>query len=75
MNAQKITFFVCLIASVIMLTAGFIVPPTGIIDGSVLTAVGELFGFATLATLPSVIHGRQVELKHGETQLTLSDDD
>ena len=25
--------------------AGFIVPPLGTIDGSVLTAIGELFGF------------------------------
>lgn len=35
--------------------AGFCVPPMGIIDGSVLTAVGILFGFATLAQIPVII--------------------
>lgn len=68
-------FFVCVTASIIMLVAGFLVPPTGIIDGSVLTAVGELFGFATLGTIPSIIQGRSVELTHGNTTLSLGDDD
>lgn len=72
---EKIVFFACLFSSVILLVVGFIVPPTGIIDGSVLTAVGELFGFATLATIPRVIHGRSVELTHGNTSLSLGDDD
>lgn len=72
---DKIVFFACLFSSLVLLVVGFIVPPTGIIDGSVLTAVGELFGFATLATLPKVIHGRSVELTHGKTTLSLGDDD
>ena len=37
------------------MVAGFCVPPTGIIDGTVLTAVGILFGFATLAQIPVII--------------------
>lgn len=41
-------FWICLVVSITLTVAGFIVPPTGEIDGSVLTAVGELFGFATL---------------------------
>lgn len=75
MKTHKLLFIVCVATSVIMLVAGFLVPPTGIIDGSVLTAVGELFGFATLATLPTIIHGRSVELTHGKTTLSLGDDD
>ena len=58
-----------------MLVAGFIVPPTGIIDGSVLTAVGEIFGFATLETIPYLAKGRSVELNHGNTSIKLGDDD
>lgn len=72
---HRVVFFACLISSLILLVVGFIVPPTGVIDGSVLTAVGELFGFATLATIPKVIHGRSVELTHGNTSLSLGDDD
>lgn len=54
-----------------LMVAGFCVPPTGIIDGSVLTATGELFGFATLFQLPELINGRAVNLKHGNTSLSL----
>lgn len=72
---NRLIFTICLTATICLLVAGFIVPPTGVIDGSVLTAVGELFGFATLGTLPSLIRGRQVELTHGKTSLTLTDDD
>ena len=56
MRAKKIIpFWICLIVSIGLMVAGFCVPPTGIIDGSVLTAVGILFGFATLAQIPIII--------------------
>ena len=45
----RATFIVCLAASVMLIVAGFVVPPMGEIDGSVLTAVGELLMFPTLA--------------------------
>lgn len=72
---KSVVFYICLAISVVLIVGGFIVPPTGIIDGSVLTAVGELFAFATLAQLPSMINGRSVELKHGNTSLSIGDDD
>jgi len=34
---------------------GFFVPPLGVIDGSVITAVGELLGFGTIGMIPSII--------------------
>ena len=52
---KTIPFWICLIVSIGLIVAGFCVPPTGIIDGSVLTAVGVLFGFATLAQIPIII--------------------
>lgn len=33
----------------------FLVPPVGVIDGSVLTAVGLLLMFATLAQVPTIV--------------------
>ena len=45
----RATFIVCLAASVMLIVAGFVVPPMGEIDGSVLTAVGELLMFPTLS--------------------------
>ena len=52
---KTIPFWICLIVSIGLIVAGFCVPPMGIIDGSVLTAVGILFGFASLAQMPVII--------------------
>ena len=52
---KTIPFWICLLVSIGLIVAGFCVPPTGIIDGSVLTAVGILFGFASLAQIPTII--------------------
>lgn len=75
MEKHNIVFWICLTVSVGLLVGGFFTPPQGVIDGSVLTAVGLLFLFASLGQLPLLIRGRSVELKHGETHLTLSDED
>lgn len=75
MQKHNIIFWICLSVSVGLLVGGFFTPPQGVIDGSVLTAVGLLFLFASLGQLPLLIQGRSVELKHGDTHLTLSDDD
>ena len=52
---SKATFLLCLIVSVGMMVGGFFVPPLGLIDGSIITGVGELLAFAALAMVPSVI--------------------
>lgn len=67
-------FWVCLVISISMIVAGFIVPPTGKIDGSVLTAVGELFGFATLfVVLKALERGVDAKIQHGKTSMTIGD--
>ena len=35
-----------LIFGIILIVAGFCVPPVGVIDGSVLTGLGEIFAFS-----------------------------
>lgn len=54
-HAGTIIFWICLVVSVALLIAGFFVPPTGVIDGTVLSAVGELFAFAALGEVPVVV--------------------
>ena len=57
-----------------LLIAGFLVPPTGSIDGSVLTGVGELFAFPTLWTVwHGIDKGIDAKLKHGNTEVTIGD--
>lgn len=53
----KIVTGVCIIVSLLLLIAGFLFPPQGVIDGSVLKAVGELIVF------PVIVYGfRAIEL-------------
>ena len=64
------TFYVSLILSILLLVGGFLSPPLGIIDSSVLSAVGLLFAFATLALLfqmlAAIAQGRTFRLTKGD---------
>ena len=65
-----------IILSAILFIGGFLAPPLGVIDGSVLTAVGELIGICALAQATSMIkHGKDVTFKHGNTTLSVGDND
>lgn len=67
-------FWVCLILNIGLLVTGFFFPPTAKIDGSVLSACGILFAFATLETVNAAIKkGIDAKMKHGDTELTVGD--
>ncbi len=69
-------FCICLIISLALIIGGFLVPPMGIIDGSVLTAVGELVIFPALAFgMRAVELGYDLKIKHGETEVGISNGD
>lgn len=68
----KITFAVCFIASLALIIAGFLLPPMGVIDGSVLTAVGELLLFPSLLYgFRAVELGLDVKFEKGDAALTI----
>lgn len=58
------------------MVGGFFCPPLGIIDGSVLTAVGELFAFAALSQVPDLIQaireGRSFTISKGDFKMDVS---
>lgn len=57
-----------------LIVASFIVPPTGIIEPSVLAAVGEIFGFAALGTVIKAIDkGIDARVQHRDTSVTIGD--
>lgn len=61
--------------SVILIVVGFFVPPLGVVDGSVIQAVGEVFAFAALFEIPhciAVAQGKSISLKHGDTEVNIS---
>ena len=67
-------FWVCLTITIGLFVAGFCMPPYGKIDGSILTAGGVLFAFATLETVHVALRkGVDAKVKHGKTELTVGD--
>lgn len=73
-----LTFYITLTVSLMLIVGGFLVPPLGIIDGSVLTAVGLLLMFATLAQVPNIIdaarNGKNIKLTKGDFTAEVSSD-
>lgn len=68
-------FKVLSICAIALIVASFIVPPLGIIDSSVLAAVGEIFGFAALWTLIKAIDkGKVASVSHGSTTISIGKD-
>ena len=76
MKTAKTWFAVTVITAIALICTGFAMPPTGVIDGSVLTAVGELMGFAALAQVPMFVKkGTDVTLTHGQTSIQVNNPD
>ena len=70
---SRMTFCVCFFVSVGLIVGGFVVPPMGVIDGSVLTAIGELLLFPTLLYAFRAIElGLRVKFQKGETSIEIS---
>lgn len=70
---SRITFAICFFVSVGLIIGGFFVPPMGVIDGSCLTAVGELLLFPTLLYgFRAVELGLRVKFQKGETSIEIS---
>lgn len=55
----------------VLLTIGaFIAPPIGVIDMSVIAAVGEISTFAFLGMLPHYLkNGKSIKVQHGDTSV------
>ena len=58
-----------------LIVASFCIPPQGVVDGSVLAAVGEIFAFAALfAVWEAVDKGIDAKIVHGNTTIILDGD-
>ena len=66
------TFYINLVVSILLIVGGFLVPPVGIIDGSVLTAVGLLLMFSVIEKVPEAIKaGKSVKISKGDSSLEI----
>ena len=72
MKKKSLAFWICLICSTLLFIGGFLVPPTGVIDGSVLKACGMLLGFGALAQAPNLIESlERAKFTKGDITLEL----
>ena len=73
---SQFTLVICFFVSVGLIIGGFFVPPMGVIDGSVLTAVGELLLFPTLLYAYRALKlGYKVKFQKGETSVEVQNED
>ena len=73
---DKVVFLLCLFTSIILLTISFLIPPTGQIDPSVIGAVGEIFGFSSLAVVIVALgRGTDVTLHKDNIDISLKNPD
>lgn len=74
-----ISFTLTLVASISLLVAGFFLPPTGVIDNSVIAAVGELAAFAAIGQIPHLFYivrqGGSVKIGKGDMSVEIQGDD
>ena len=62
------------ISSIILIIASFFIPPLGIIDGSILAAVGELEAFGVLWILMYAIEkGTNASFKKGDVEVEIKE--
>lgn len=68
-----VVFYLNLAISIALIVAGFFCPPMGVIDGSVLTAVGLLLMFSVIAKIPEAIKaGKSIKLQRGDTSIEVT---
>jgi hypothetical protein len=63
------------VLSVVLTVGGFLCPPIGSIDGSVLTAVGMLLMFSVIEKIPEAIKaGKSVKIVKGDFSAEIESD-
>ena len=71
----RILFWIFLGLSTVLVVASWFVPPVGEINSSVLAAVGEIMGFASLGVgFECIFAGMDVTLQKGDTKINVSHD-
>ena len=75
-NKYFIIAIILAIVAITLIIAGFLVPPLGVIDGSVLTAVGEIVFLVTIFFVwDCVTKGKIAKIKKGDLEASISDND
>ncbi len=70
---ENIWFKILSLCSIILVFVSLILPPTGVIDPSVIAASGELLGWGALFTvLVAMNKDKGISVQHGGTTITVN---
>jgi hypothetical protein len=73
---NNLFFWIFSVVSLVLIIAGFIVPPLGTIDNSVLIAAGEINGTIALGcVLRAIDNGVDATFQHNNTSVTITNKD
>lgn len=73
---NNVWFWVFGVTAILLIILSLLMPPIGEIHPSVIQAVGELFGFATLGTIIYGINrGIDAKIKHKDTEISIINDE
>lgn len=73
---NNLFFWIFSVAALCLIIAGFIAPPTGQIDNSVLIAAGEINGTIALGcVLMAIDKGVDATFQHNNTSVTITNKD
>lgn len=71
-----VAFWTTLVISIGLLVGGFLTPPQGEIDGSVLEGAGLLFLWPALSFAAKALEEKnKVQISHGNTTITIGQDE
>ena len=59
-------FWISLVISFVLIVAGFFAPPMGVVDNSVLVAVGMLLCFVVVYQIPYIFKNKHISTKIGD---------
>lgn len=72
----KLVTGICFIVSLALIVVGFLLPPMGVIDGSVLKAVGEILLYPVIIYgFRAIELGLEVRIQKGDTSLEVHKND
>lgn len=72
---HNFAFYLCTFIALGLIITSFFLPPTGVIDPSVLAGAGEIWAFMGLwAVIHALNKGSKASVKHGNTEITVNDD-
>lgn len=73
---NNLFFWIFSIAALVLICAGFLFPPPGQIDNSVLVGAGEINGTIALgAVIKAIDRGVDATFQHNNTSLTITNKD